>query len=32
MFGSPIKYSDFFNQPVPKNPVDLILDIPKDKR
>jgi len=31
MFGSPIKYSDFFNQPIPANPISLIKTIPKDE-
>jgi hypothetical protein len=29
MFGSPIKYSDFFNQPIPRSPISLISNIPK---
>ncbi|GFZ76015.1 hypothetical protein GCM10011531_00790 [Aquaticitalea lipolytica] len=29
MFGSPIKYSDFFNASVPANPINLIKSIPK---
>jgi hypothetical protein len=31
MYGILTKYSDFFNQPVPKDPISLILDIPKDE-
>ena len=31
MFGSMIKYSDFFHQQVPLRPIDLIKIIPKDE-
>ncbi|WP_343614071.1 hypothetical protein [Flavobacterium sp.] len=31
MWGYLIKYSDFFTNPVPENPIDLILDIPKEE-
>jgi len=31
MFGIPIKYSNFFNSPIPANPIDLIKSIPKDE-
>ena len=29
MIGSLVKYSDFYGKPIPNNPIDLILDIPK---
>jgi hypothetical protein len=31
MWGYLIKYSDFYANPIPKNPINLILDIPKDE-
>ncbi|QKJ61732.1 hypothetical protein [Flavobacterium sp. M31R6] len=31
MWGYLIKYSDFYANPIPENPIDLILDIPKEE-
>jgi hypothetical protein len=31
MFGQPIKYSDFYKEDIPKNPIDLIKGIPKEE-
>lgn len=31
MFGHPLKFSDFFNQDVPNNPLHLIRTLPKDE-
>lgn len=31
MWGNLIKYSDFYNDSVPENPIELIIDIPKEE-
>jgi hypothetical protein len=31
MWGYLIKYSDFFENPIPENPIDLILNVPKEE-